>query len=339
FESGRRLEEEDSGREMMGTTSLRAGDIFQQAGQVDNALASYDRSIQLFEQLHYPYYTYPARKGRLISYLAKGNDAATEAELDSVLHIFDNYRATLKRESQRSTFFDVEQSVYDLAMDFAWPKKGDRERAFKLCELSRGRSLLDARRKNLADEQPDSNIERSLPSTGEPLTVDEIKQQTPDDAQIVQYAVLEDKLLIWVIAGHDIKSQEQRISSRELSERVRRFVRTAGTLPNDSQPDFTSNAKELHKLLIAPIEPWLDEKKLTCIVPDKVLHYLPFAALISEADNKYLVEKFRIQLAPSSTIFLQSVKAGGQTLDGDEEWLLSVGDPTFDASDFQSLQP
>src|SRR6185503_5451678 len=94
-----------------------------------------------------------------------------------------------------------------------------------------------------------------------------------------------------------------------------------------------------HKLLIAPIESLLDEKKLTCIVPDKVLHYLPFAALISESDNKYLVEKIRIQLAPSSTIFLEGVKAGGQTLDGDEEWLLSVGDPTFDASDFQSLQP
>jgi CHAT domain-containing protein/tetratricopeptide (TPR) repeat protein len=339
FESGRRLEEEDSGREMMGTTSVRAGDIFQQAGQVDNALAAYDRSIQLFEQLHYPYYTYPARKGRLISYLAKGNDAATETELDSVLEIFEKYRENLKRESQRSTFFDVEQGVYDLAMDFAWSKKGDRERAFKLCELSRGRSLLDARRKNLPDEQPDSNIERSLSSTSEPLTVDEIKQQTPDDAQIVQYAVLEDKLLIWIVKGHEIKSQEQRITSRELGERVRRFVQTVGTLPNDSQPNFTDDAKELHKLLIAPIESWLDEKKLTCIVPDKVLHYLPFAALISEADNRYLVERFRIQLAPSSSIFLQSVKEGSQNGDPGDERLLSVGNPTFDPRAFPSLQP
>jgi CHAT domain-containing protein len=338
FESGRRLDQEDSGREMMATTSLAGGDIFREARQYDNALASYDRSIQLYEQIDYPYYTYPARKGRLLSYLAKGNDAATETELNSVLQIFDKYRTNLKRESQRNSFFNVEQSVYDLAMDFAWSKKGDAERAFELSELSRGRSLLDAKRKNLADE-PDDDIERRLSGTGEPLSVPEIRQQTPEDAQIVQYAVLEDKLLIWTISGHEIKTHEQRISSLDLGKLVRHFVQAVSSLPKDSQASFVSDAKELHKILIAPIGSLLDEKKLICIVPDKVLHYLPFAALMSEADNKYLVEKFRIQLAPSASIFLQNVKERGQNGEQGDERLLSVGDPTFDPRSFPALQP
>ena len=339
FESGRRLEKEETGREMMGTTSVRAGDIFQQAGQVDNALASYDRSIQLFEQLKYPYYTYPARKGRLISYLAKGNDVATEAELNSVLEIFNRYRANLKRESQRNTFFNVEQSVYDLAIDFAWSKKRDSEQAFHYSELSRGRSLLDAMQKNLFNPVFDDDIEKPLAPTGNPLSVSEIRQQTPADAQIIEYAVLEDKLLIWVIRGNKITPHEQQISWRYVGERVRRFVQAVGTLPSDRDPTFTSDAKELHNILIAPIESLLDENKLTCIVPDKVLHYLPFAALISEADNKYLIEKYRIQLAPSSTIFLQSLKEGSQNDRQVEERLLSVGNPTFDPRSFPSLQP
>ena len=339
FESGRRLEEEDSGRQMMGTTLLRAGNIFQQAGQVDNALASYDRSIQLFEQLKYPYYTYPARKGRLIAYLTKGNDGATEAELNSVLEIFNRYRTDLKRESQRNTFFSDERDVYDLAMDFAWSKKRDAEQAFHYSELSRGRSLLDAMQKNLFNPVFDDNIERPLPATGNPLTVSQIKQHTPEDAQIVEYAVLDEKLLIWVISRNKITPYEHRISSRDISERVRRFVQAVGTLPGDREPTFISDAKELHKVLIAPIESLLDEKKLTCIVPDKVLHYLPFAALISEPDNRFLVEKFRIQLAPSSTIFLQSLTEGRQNDEQAEERLLSVGNPTFDPRSFPSLQP
>ncbi len=334
FESGRRLEDQDSGREMMGTTSLHAGDIFREAGQYENALASYDRSIQLYEQLKYPFFTYPARKGRLLLDLAKGNDVATEAELDSVFQIFDTYRANLKRESQRNTFFNVEQSVYDLAMDFAWSKKSDRERAFKYCELSRGRSLLDAMQKNLADEPPDDNIETRLSATGEPLAVSEIKRQTPDDAQIVEYAVLEDKLLIWVISRNEIRYEAQRVGARELSEKVRRFVELVST----PKPNFANEAKELYKLLIAPIEPLLDKQKLTCIVPDKVLHYLPFGALVSDGGDEYLVKKFRVQFAPSASIFLKDLKEDSRKFE-DEERLLSVGNPTFDPRAFSTLQP
>lgn len=339
FESGRRLEDEDSGREMMATALLHRGDILREARQFDDALAAYDRSIDLYEEIKYPYYTYPALRGRLQSYLAKGDDVATEAELESVFKIFDKYRASLKRESHRNTFFSTEQRVYDLAIDFAWSRKRDPKLALHYCELSRGRSLLDAMQKNLVDEQTDDNLENLLDATGKPLSVSDIKQETPDDAQIVQYAVLDEKLLVWVVNGNKITSQEKKINSRELAEQVQRFVRTVGTLPTNDEAPFTGDAKELHKLLIAPIESLLDEKKLVCIVPDKVLHHLPFVALISEADNRYLIEKFRIQLAPSASIFLQSVNENSQGLEESEERLLSVGNPTFDPADFESLQP
>jgi CHAT domain-containing protein len=339
FESGRQLENQNSGREMMGTTSLHAGDIFREAGQYENALASYDRSIQLYEQLNYPFFTYPARKGRLLSYLAKRNHVAAEAELDLVLKIFDKYRASLKRESQRQTYFNVEQSVYDLAMDFAWSRKGDYERAFKYCELSRGRSLLDAIRKSLVDEPVDDNIERLLSENHDPLSVDDIKKQTPEDAQIVQYAVLEEKLLIWVVSGNKITTREKLIKSSELGDKVRRFVEAINKFPNSPEPAFIGDARELYKILIAPIESLLDGKKLTCIVPDKVLHYLPFGALVSEAGDEYLVKKFRIQLAPSSSIFLEGIRDDGQNSAHAEERLLSVGNPTFNRSDFPKLKP
>ncbi len=322
----------------MGTTLFHSGDILREAGQFDSALASYDRSIQLYEQLKYPHFTYPARKGRLLSYIAKGDHVATEAELDSVLKIFDAYRANLKRESQRNTFFDVEQSVYDLATDFAWSKKRNAELALQYCELSRGRSLLDARHKNLLDHPADDDIERPLPAAGEPLSVGEIKQQTPGDAQIVQYAVLDDKILIWVITTNAITPREQRIKSGELGNQVRRFVKAVGSLPGDSELAFLTDAKNLHELLIAPVESLLDENKLTCIVPDKVLHYLPFGALVSGSRDEYLIKRFRIQLAPSASMFLQSLKEGEQGSEQGEERILAVGNPTFDTSEFP-LQP
>jgi CHAT domain-containing protein len=339
FENGRRLENENSGREMMANTLLFAGDFFKEAQQYDNAIQSYDRSIALYDDLNYPYYTYPARKGRLECFIAKGNDAATENELKEVLNLFDYYRKTLTRESQRNTFFNVEQSVYDLAIDFAWARKHDSEKALEYCELSRGRSLLDAMRRTIIDNEPDDDLEKRLPSTGTPLPVSDVKRLTPDDAQIVQFAVLREKVLIWVIAEKQVKTFEQPIRSTELAKLVRRFVDGVGTLPGKAEPTLLGDAKELHKLLIAPIESLLDETKLTCIVPDKELHYLPFGALVSEATGRYVIEKFRVQLAPSASISLESLRGNGKTVQNDEDQVLSVGDPRFDSRAFPSLQP
>src|SRR5262249_30833370 len=106
FEAGKQLADQNSGQEMMANSSLHAGDIYRQARDYNKAIESYDHSIRLYEQLDNPYFTYPARKGRLLSFVAKGDDSATEAELRSVLAIFDQYRSKLTSDSQRSSFFD-----------------------------------------------------------------------------------------------------------------------------------------------------------------------------------------------------------------------------------------
>ncbi len=338
FEYGRQLADERSGIEMMGNTSLHAGDVYREANQHSNAINSYENSIKFYQQIDYPYFTYPARKGKLLSYWALGDDAATEAELNSVLKIFDEYRSKLNRESQRNTFFNDEQDVYDLAIDFAWTKKNDRELAFKFAELSRARSLLDAMNNDSQDVKTGKEAELPLIATATPLSPSEISGRLPDDAQIIQYGVLSDKVLMWVITRNGIKAEEKKIRSDELESKINKFITAISSLPRDREPTFQGDAIELHKLLIAPIESLLDKDKLTCIVADKALHYVPFEALISEATGEYVVEKFRLQSAPSSSIFLSSLGTEDAHAEHDEERVLSVGDPLFDRRAFPSLQ-
>jgi CHAT domain-containing protein/lipoprotein NlpI len=338
FDYGRQLADERSGIAMMGQASFHAGDVYREERQYANAINSYDNSITYYGQIEYPFFTYPARKGKLLSYWALGDDAATETELNSVLKIFDDYRAKLKRESQRNTFFNVEQSVYDLAIEFAWSRKNDRELALKYAEISRARSLLDAMHKDSRDIKTGDDAELPLFATTTPLSPDEIKNRLPPDAQIVQYAVLSDRVLIWVITRNDIKTEERKITAGEFEAKIRRFVESIGTLPGKQEPSFKNDAIELHKILIAPIESLLDKDKLTCIVADKVLHYVPFEALISEDTGQYVVEKFRLQSAPSSSIFLTGLDEPHPPAEQSDERILSVGDPTFNRGDFPSLQ-
>jgi CHAT domain-containing protein len=82
----------------------------------------------------------------------------------------------------------------------------------------------------------------------------------------------------------------------------------------------------------------LDKRKQVCIIPDKILSYLPFAALVAPASGKYLVEDYALTLSPSSNVFIQSSEAARRMEGAGPERLLSVGDPHFDDRDFPTLR-
>ena len=334
FEAGKQLTDQHSKQEIMANSSLHAGDIYRQAKDYNKAIESYDRSIRLYEQLEYPHFTYPARKGKLLAFVANGDDSATEAELRSVLAIFDQYRSKLMRESQRNSFFDVEQSVYDLAIDFALSRKQDPLLAFDYSEQSRARSLRDAMHQS--QQVAEDKIELSLAAISNPRSLSDIQHRLPAQAQIVQYAVLEDKLLIWVVSQTNVTPREVPLSSLALGEKVSEYLQAVKRPGMDA--GLEKAAKELHKLLITPIEPLLDKTKLVCIVPDKILHFLPFDALISETTGRYLVEDLLLEVSPSSSIFIDCSIAASRKAGRGNERLLSVGDPSFDPKAFPTLQ-
>lgn len=338
FEAGRKLAGERSGLELMANSSLRAGDVYRQAGDCANAVESYERSTRLYRELNYPYYTYPARKGKLLCYLAQRDDSAVEAELRSVLEIFERYRSNLTSESQRNTFFDVEQSIYDLAVDFAQARRHDPQLAFEYSELSRARSLGDAIRRNTQAAGAEDRDELLLPSTFTPLALPDIQQRMPEQSQIVQYSVLNDKLVIWVVTRAGVSAREVTLDSRALSEKVRAYLRAVDGPSNGMDEEAGRGARELYDVLITPVEALLDKTKLLCIVPDKLLHYLPFAALVARGTGRYLVEDFRLTQSPSSTIFVDRSEQAGRKAGVAEERLLSVGDPSFDGDAFPTLE-
>lgn len=69
---------------------------------------------------------------------------------------------------------------------------------------------------------------------------------------------------------------------------------------------------------------------MLCIVPDKVLHYVPFGALITSEDGRFLSQDFQLLVSPSASILIQATNNAGERPLVKEERLLAVGDPAFD---------
>jgi len=57
--------------------------------------------------------------------MAQDDDESTANEFRAVLDIIEDRRSGVVIDSQRSRFFNQEQSIYDLATDFAYTKKSD----------------------------------------------------------------------------------------------------------------------------------------------------------------------------------------------------------------------
>jgi CHAT domain-containing protein len=334
YEQGRPLAKEPGGQNMMASASLRLGDLYRIAGDENSALAAYEESSRMYEALDFAHYSYAAHKGKFLSYLAQNNDAMASQELQIVLGLFEKYREKILGERQKTFFFDKEQDIYDLAIDFAYFRLGDHDRAFDYSEISRARNLDELMRHGAEVTSGANGLDLRSSKSGSsqsvlPLTATEIKQQLPEQVQIVQYAVLEKKLLIWRISRTEIFPQVVEVDSLKLTE----MVETArNQIVQRDENGAENSLKNLHSLLIEPISGQLDPNMVICFVPDKILHQVPFGALMSMRSGHYLIQDYRVMTSPSATILIESTNKARALAAINEERLLAVGNPAFDRS-------
>jgi CHAT domain-containing protein len=322
----------------MANASLQFGDILRQSGDCGRAVEAYDRSIQLYGGLNVEYYRYMSHHGKLLCYIAAGDDGAAGEELRTVLRLFDYYRAKITVDGQRNSFFDKQQGVYDLAIRYGFERMRDPATAFAYSEEGRARSLLELLQRGGKELNQGDATDLGLSADTKPMTLEEIKGGLPERAQVLQYAVLEDKLLIWVVTKSEVRAVESGVGARELAEKVRAYLALAGAPPNgDDDGALAARAADLYRILVAPAEHLLDKSKFLCIVPDKVLHYLPYEALVSPTTGNYLLDDYELGFAPSTSIYVAKSAAAGEAAGASDETLVSIGAPSFSREAFPSL--
>jgi CHAT domain-containing protein len=319
-------------------TTLSLGQLYREIGNFSQSINYYDQTLKLSERLNnLQIYLYRAHKGKLVAFLGLHDDAAAEQELATVVSLFEAYREKVVDESYRNKFFDLGQSTYDIAIDFEFSRRANFEKAFEYAEASRARSLFDLMTNASRGSQRPDRLDRSMAGT-RPLLPSEVQSQMPDGVQILQYAVLDDRVVMWVVTRDSLRPAESKISAAVLDETVRRYRDLLSRSPTN-EPELATLAKQLYENLITPVESrgYLKADQQLCIVPDKSLNFLPFAALRSPASGRYLIESFTLQLAPSATIFVMNSHSAENRSQGSAERLLSVGNPRFDRVAFNGL--
>ena len=316
-------------------STLSLAHIYREMGAFAQALSLYNRSIELHQQMNQLLYVAEAHKGKLESLIALRDYPAARDEIKTAIGVLETDRTRITEDANRHSYFDLAQSTYDLAVDFTYFTVQDSAAAFGYSEASHARSLLDLVSAGGEVVNSRGGVDVRVGGVVRPLTLSEIQRQLPDHCQILQYAVLEDNLVVWVISKTATESIH--LNVRDLTASVTEFIRALTKPPPRNVDDINARAKLLYDILIRPVEPHLNARAVIFIVPDKILNLVPFGALISPTTGRYFVEDYTFAIAPSSSVMIKcSDRATARSRPRDES-VLVVGNPSFDLIKFPLL--
>ncbi len=165
------------------------------------------------------------------------------------------------------------------------------------------------------------NKEQASLMNVEPLTLKETQQLLEPGVTMLEYFVVGERVLLWVVERDRIRFVSSPVSRKELVSKVSALRESVFQLGEKEK--FRASSQELYKLLIEPALPHIQGKELL-IVPHDVLHYLPFQALLS-SQERYLIQDYPIYYLSSASLMQftrEKRRAGG-------ERVLVMGNPSL----------
>jgi len=209
-----------------------------------------------------------------------GNVAAASADLAQAVALIELESRSTMDLQLRASFLEARTRTYDALIRLEYDR-GNAETAF---------GYLARSRLHPASVDPAG-------TESAPLASREAAQRLPRTSMLVEYALLDDRLLIRAISHDTIRTHAIAVSNTHVTELVDRFVRLART--GSDSIAFASTGQALRALLLDSIRPEESVSELL-IVPDKALHAVPFALLPGYAPNRFLIEGYTLRMIPGA---------------------------------------
>lgn len=259
-----------------------------------------------------------------------------EAESDEALRALRKGEGrTLWGElSLREAYFEKGKDPFDQVLLHS-AAAGEVRGAWELAEREQAReflfSLLSLPVRSVSLGVPASMVQ-ALPSA-------EIERRIPDGTALLQYELLEDRLLVWLIRNDRLRMWIERPGRAVLQSRI---AQTRAALSGSGEKARAQGKEGLQRLFRDLVEPTLSDLvgiETLVFIPDEALQDVPFAALVSPATGHYLVEDRQVVVAPSATLYVESLRRDRELAAHPNFSALAVGDPAYDRGLFPTLPP
>ena len=128
------------------------------------------------------------------------------------------------------------------------------------------------------------------------LPLADIQSQVLDTkTTLIEYFITDAHIFAWVVDHSTVQAIRLDLSPQELTAQIKHLNGLVQLKEFDDQ-----TAARLYDSLVKPLRSSIAHENLL-IVPHDILHFLPFAALLNDADGHYLVEDYTVTYAPSAS--------------------------------------
>jgi CHAT domain-containing protein/Tfp pilus assembly protein PilF len=242
------------------------------------------------------------------TFLDQKKPALAEKSLRAAIAIWENIRGSKNNRGEglsdrdKVAFADRVSSTYKL-LQRALIEQNKPQAALEISERARARGLAELLASKISKTNAaSSQAIRQAPSLSKIQQIAKTKQAT-----LVQYSIIDDNLIyIWAIkpTGEIVFQQSKLPAKTKLKDLIvatRQNIGAESRSPEqENLPEPEGDLQQLYKILIEPIAKELptNPEAEVVILPQKELFLVPFAAL-QDAQEKYLIEKHTLTIAPS----------------------------------------
>ncbi len=294
------------------------------------ALGEYKKAIDYFEQqlaiareTEQIYSEWEAFKGLGSTFFKMGELKKAEKSFRAAIKAQETIREKVgDNDRLKVSLFDTQTDAYqdlqEVLVANNKPKK-----ALEIAERGRGRAFVELLFNRISPEAAErANIE--------PPTFKQIKKIAKEqNATLVEYSIVRDKLYIWGIKPNGKMAFRQvELSSILEDSSLNDLVIDArnGLFVLPHQP--TAKLQKLYQVLIEPIADFLPKnpEERVVFIPQGKLFLVPFVALM-DAEEKYLIEKHAILTSPAISILELTRQQRENNLEFNPKDTLVVGLP------------
>ncbi|MFL6194801.1 MAG: CHAT domain-containing protein [Thermoanaerobaculia bacterium] len=294
----------------------------------ENAIGLLSRALAVHGEDHNLVFTLWTLLPRGRAYRQIDDFDRAERDLKEALSLYDRMGESLNKEDLRLALLQEMDAAFD-EMVALQAERGDTDRAFAYADRAHTQVLPGSASKLWTEEAGETK--RLLAAEPEPLPIADIRRRIPKGVTLVQYHVLEDRVLIWVLAS-DSRGKAffvQPIRRADLETQVAKLL--------ELKPEtWQEEADRLFDLLVRPWLPDVPANGKIVLIPDKVLQRVPFAALRDKDTGKLLVRDHLPAYAPSATLYVNSLQRQRGTPLNLANGLV-VGEPAVDRTLFAGL--
>jgi CHAT domain-containing protein len=249
-------------------------------------------------------------------YSETGRMAEAARQFNEAIDVVENDDEYLKSEGLRVKFDDERRELYDSAIAFEI-STGSQDAAWTHLQKYRAKLFLEF----LAAFNP------GIQETRARLDRSTVQRRIPKDIQIIEYALLQNRLLIWFVTDSIFTVRSVDVPRVDIEDKIQNIL---GKLRSGA--DVDGPLAEAAELLIKPVDDLLDPNRTVVIIPDRALHGLPFGALKRPGRPEYLIQDFPIVISPSLTHFLT-----GDQNQPPRSSILAFGSQNASSAEFKEL--